>query len=217
MATIGGLTALVAGGAASPVTAKNDEELEVEDLEVETLRGSERGRAISKAMRDGRLREVVNAVQQNDLVNSRNEIAAERVSGIIDGEYVESLSVRIAYETRDSSVEAYALWNDVGDVAEGVVSEHIDTTGDGEKDHWEITTYVYDDGKIYVETELVENFLGCSSINWPCVAMIASTYAGMFGSCALCASVLGAPACALCISAVLAHLGTQTLCPWCSD
>lgn len=73
-------------------------------------------------------------------------------------------------------------------------------------------------GGMALRSEVVEipNFGGCDDVYWPCVAEIAASYATMYGSCAMCASSLTPPTCAVCLSAVGFHLAAQH-CPWCNN
>lgn len=93
---------------------------------------------------------------------------------------------------------------------------HKDYSGDGHEDHYQISYYNLMGSSLVFRSRRMENFGGCDNVNWPCVSRIAGSYAAMYGSCAICASSLTPPTCAVCLGAVGFHLASQH-CPWCND
>lgn len=97
-----------------------------------------------------------------------------------------------------------------------VAVAHVDHSGDSTNDHYQISQYHVRGGSLAVRSQVIENFGGCDNVNWRCVSRIAGSYAAMYGSCAICASSLTPPTCAVCLGAVGFHLASQH-CPWCRD
>ena len=220
LSAVTGIAALgVAGAAAAaeqePEDVEGEEELDVPDVTVYRVTGRGRWVVARTVLRKPEVRKLGREMNREgyplkvkDAVVTYTEIGdpveETVVSAFIPGRSPDGESVTLVWST-SNEIETHVLR-----------SEHVDTSGDGENDHWNLTSYTVEGGDVVTRTEVVENFGGCSNVHWPCVAEIAATYFAMFGSCALCAGSLTPPTCALCLSSVGWHLAAQH-CPWCRD
>jgi hypothetical protein len=192
--------------------AAGDTDIGPDDITVETPPAAEQARAEARALTNDDVQAI-----RTEFIGEGWTPAGDRVLRTeVHDDGTEFYTVVIEFST-PADEDATVLYNDHDGAASGLHAEHVDLSGDGENDHWELTSYSVSGGAVVTETDTIENFRGCSNVNWGCVAGIAGSYATMFGACAICSGSLTPPACAVCIGAVGGHLSLHTLCPWCHD
>lgn len=225
------LTTLVASGASTAIqpAAADQQGDTVDPMEACTVdrcppaacRGT-----VGAALADTRFTALVHRFRENGWRLARHRAYVIRT--IVHATEVDHLdeeatycSLVVPFTTGRERETAVLLWREhpVGDAADvgGFHSIHGSTAADVPDDAWQITTYtVTESGTVATDIHRVDNFLGCNNVNWTCVLDIAAAYAGLFGSCAVCAGSLTPPACALCLSTVLNWM-RAVRCDWCND
>jgi hypothetical protein len=209
----GALAAAVSVGAVPGLASADDDGTvdDPEDITVETPPEAEQARAEADALTDGGVSAIRSEFAANGWSASGQSIA--KTTADVDGETVEYYSVTMAYSVSNDDEQAVITYNTYNESASGMHAAHVDLSGDGENDHWEVTSYEYTGGSVVTTEETIENFRGCSNVNWDCVADIASANLLLAG-CAACAGSLAPPACAVCIGTVI-NWGRAVRCSWC--
>lgn len=114
------------------------------------------------------------------------------------------------HDTDSANTTGLVVWSQNEEIdTTSIGIAHVDHDGDGQGDQYRVNQYNLMGKSMAVRSEAVENFGGCEDVYWPCVAEITASYAAMCGSCALCASSLTPPTCAVCLGAVGFHLASQ--------
>lgn len=120
-------------------------------------------------------------------------------------------------DTDPENTTGLVIWSQSDEIDTTAIGiAHVDHSGDGTNDHYQVSQYNLMGESLAFRSQAMENFGGCNDVRWDCVSQIAGSYAAMYGSCAICASSLTPPTCAVCLGAVGFHLASQH-CPWCRD
>lgn len=202
-------------GAADPAGSDEGAEIDPVDITVETPRAAEQARVEARALTNDDVQAI-----RNEFIREGWTPAGDRVTETHNDETGESaMTVTWEFSVSGSDEQATIVYMGQEATASGLHSEHVDLSGDGESDHYHLTSYTVSGGAVVTETETdtVENFRGCSNVNWNCVFNIAARYSLIVPACVPCAAGK-IPFCVPCIGAgVVAIDYADSGCHWCHD
>lgn len=184
--------------------------------DVTEVAGPKRRALLGRALGDSRTskirKQLVGAGHTPEVAEAytvRTELEGERYHTVV-----------IPFSTREANTQAYIAWSDNPSYEVQVAGFHIThRTPPNQEAYWDITFLHVEAGEVVVEEDQLENFLGCSNVNWGCVLTLAGAYAGTFIVCASCVATSGwlITSCAQCIAAILGSAGATLTCDWCND
>lgn len=175
-------------------------------------------KALGKALSDENTRDIMHAFLENGWTPRFGDAEA----GLTEADGESWYTVLLPFDDGDPTQDeqTYILWSKNPNFRKRATGHHTVHRDPADAEaYWDVTEYWVEDGDVVSETHEILNFLGCSNVNWGCVLVTAGEFVGTIGGCYACAQTAGilVPACAACISGVLASSGTVLLCDYCRD